>query len=340
MTRMHKENESFVRPEGVEEDAVVTIFRVPAEMAGSRLDVFLTNELRRTSRTRAQYIIRHSAYGPDGKRLRTNDRVKAEQRILLWRPAWDETPVERVMPVVYEDDHLLVISKPAGVPVHPTARYHRNTVIRILLDARPGEFLTLAHRIDRETSGVLVLSKSPAVDRVIKAIFQDRGDIEKTYTAIVWGEPAQDEFRVDLPLELDPTSSTSVRMRVAAPGEGLASGTRFSVEGKRRRGDKVYTRLRCDLETGRQHQIRMHLVASGLPIVGDKLYAFDEDHFKRDVDGLATDEDRARLELPRHALHASRLALPHPVTGERLVIEAPLPEDMQAFWDGLDEPPR
>lgn len=335
MSRMRGADESYVRPPGVEDDAVVSIFRVPAELAGMRLDVFLKHELRRTSRTRAQYIIAHSAYGPDGKRLRSNDRVRAEQRVLLWRPAWDETPVERTLPTVYEDEHLLVISKPAGVPVHPTARYHRNTVIRILQDARPGEFLTLAHRIDRETSGVLVLSKSPAVDRVIKAIFQDRGDIEKTYTALSWGEAPSPEFRVDLPLELDPTSSTRVRMRVAAPGEGLASGTRFSVEGRRERDGKVYTRLRCDLETGRQHQIRVHLLASGLPIVGDKLYAFDEDHFKRDVDGLATDEDRARLELPRHALHASQMVLPHPVTGERLVLEAPLPDDMRDFWDGL-----
>jgi 23S rRNA pseudouridine1911/1915/1917 synthase len=337
MTRMRPRDESFERPEGVPEGSVVSVFRVPAESAGMRLDVFLKNELKRTSRTRAQFIIRASAYGPEGKRLRTNDRVWEEQRILLWRPPWDETPVTRELPVLYEDEHLLVIDKPSGVPVHPTARYHKNTVMKILEQARPDEWLSLAHRLDRETSGVLFLSRSPAADRSIKRAFQDRCDIDKRYLAIVWGAPASASFRVDLPLELDPGSKTRVKMHVAPPGKGMASGTRFEVLGERSRGGRPYALVQCDLETGRQHQIRVHLNESGLPIVGDKLYAFDEGHFTRDVDGHATDEDRARLELPRHALHAARLSLAHPITGERLTVEAPLPPDMAEFWSSLGD---
>jgi 23S rRNA pseudouridine1911/1915/1917 synthase len=99
------------------------------------------------------------------------------------------------------------------------------------------------------------------------------------------------------------------------------------------RGDRTYALVACELETGRQHQIRVHLAAGGTPIVGDKLYAFDEGFFTRDVDGHGTDEDRAALELPRHALHAARLSLRHPVTGLPLVVDAPLPPDLQAFWD-------
>ncbi|MCS6898743.1 MAG: RluA family pseudouridine synthase, partial [Myxococcales bacterium] len=224
---------------------------------------------------------------------------------------------------------------PAGIPVHPTARYHRNTVIKILQDLRPGAYLSLAHRLDRETSGVLVLAKTPAADRAIKQTFQERGDIEKTYTALCWGRAPAPAFRVDLPLELDPTSRTRVKMRVAAPDQGLPCSTSFQVEDEREREGTCYTKIRCNLETGRQHQIRVHLRSVGLPIVGDKLYAFDEGYFTRDVDGEATDEDRARLELPRHALHATRLALVHPITGKVLEVVAPLPEDLATFWAGL-----
>lgn len=335
MSRMRTNEETFVRPPGVDERSVVTVFRVPAELAGMRLDVFLKHELKRTSRTRAQFIISNSAYDPEGRKMRSNDRLHAEQRILLWRPPWDEDPVPTEIPLLYEDEHLIAVSKPPGLPVHPTARYHRNTLIRVLQEQRPGAYLSLAHRLDRETSGVIFLARSPAADRAMKIVFQEREDIEKTYTAISWGSAPTPSFRVDLPLELDPLSRTRVKMRVASPGEGLPSGTRFQVEGERARDGRRYTRLRCDLETGRQHQIRVHLLAMGLPIVGDKLYAFDEGFFTRDVDGKATEEDRALLELPRHALHAARLALVHPFTGRPLEVVAPLPEDMARFWDEL-----
>ena len=328
MSRLRAKDETFVRPAGVGDDAVVTVFRVPPELAGMRLDQFLKLELHRTSRTRAQFIIHNSAYDDDARKLKPNDRVHAEQRVLLWRPAWDEQPVPTELPVLYEDEWLLVVDKPSGVPVHPTARYHKNTVVKLLEAARPDEDLYLAHRIDRETSGVLFLTKSNAADRALKKMFEGR-DVEKRYLALTWGVPPERSYRVDLPLELDPTSSTRVKMRVAAEGEGLASGTRFSVLDAR--GD--YALLGCDLETGRQHQIRVHLAATGTPIVGDKLYAFDEGFFKRDRDDEATDEDRQKLEIARHALHAHEIKLAHPMTGEPLVVASPLPRDLSSFWD-------
>src|SRR5580692_4296453 len=137
MTRLRATESSFVRPPDVPEGSVVSVFRVPPEVAGQRLDVFLQSQLRRTSRTRTQLILEGSAYGPDGRPLRKNDRVHAEQHILLWRPPWDEHPVPTDIPVLYEDDDLLVVDKPAHLPVHPTARYFKNTVIRVLCDARP-----------------------------------------------------------------------------------------------------------------------------------------------------------------------------------------------------------
>ena len=147
-----------VRPSGVHEDAILKVYRVPGECAGMRLDVFMRTQLRSTSRTRARAIIEQSAHAMDGRPLRGNNRVKADERIALWRAPFEE--VEDVpLPIVYEDAHLLAIDKPPLVTVHPTARYHRNTVIERLRAARPGEFLALIHRIDRETSGVLMLAK-------------------------------------------------------------------------------------------------------------------------------------------------------------------------------------
>ena len=333
VTRLRARDEKPQRPEGVDEGSVVSIFRVPPESAGMRLDQFLKDQLKRTSRTRTQWIIRASAYGGDGRRLRPNDRVYAEQHVMLWRAPWDENAVSRELPTLYEDDYLLVVDKPSGLPVHPTARYHKNTVVKVLEAARPDQWLSLGHRLDRETSGALILSKSADIDRIVKRAFQDRDGVEKQYLAITWGVPAAEQFRVDLPLELDPTSGTRVKMRVAAPGQGLVAGTRFTVLATKTRGERTYALVACDLETGRQHQIRVHLAAGGTPIVGDKLYAFDEGFFTRDVDGQATDEDRAALELSRHALHASRLTLRHPVSRESLVVESPLAPDLQAFWD-------
>src|SRR5262245_3681797 len=152
------------RPDEVPEGSVVTVLRVPPEVAGMRLDRFVQSQLKRTSRTRAQAIVARGAYSPDARRLRGNDRVKAEQCILLWRAPWDEhaSPVD--LPVLFEDDHLIAIDKPAGAPVHPTARYHASTVVKRLEAARGDQRMMLAHRLDRETSGVLLLSKTPEAD--------------------------------------------------------------------------------------------------------------------------------------------------------------------------------
>lgn len=339
MTRLRVSERELRRPEGIPEGSVVSVFRVPPEVAGQRLDVFLQGELRRTSRTRAQFIVRNSAFDAAGKRLRPNHRVRAEEHVLLWRPPWDEDPVPTDIPILYEDEDLLAVDKPALLPVHPTARYHKNTLIKLLKDARdPSAFLSLGHRIDRETSGVLLVSKSAACDRALKKLLEDRAGIDKTYVAITWGVPRSTsrEFRVDVPLELDPDSPLKVKMRVGRSPDALSAGTRFVVEETRTRPDgRAYSRVRCDLETGRQHQIRVHLTTVGATIVGDKLYGPDERMFARCADGELTDDDRAALELPRHALHAARLALPHPITGARLVVEAPLPADLAAFWESL-----
>ncbi|MBV9945582.1 MAG: RluA family pseudouridine synthase [Myxococcales bacterium] len=341
MSRRPASEIRYARPPGVEDGAVVSVFRVPPEVAGQRLDVFVRDELHRTSRTRAQSIIRASAYDAAGRKLDPNDRVQAEQHILLWRPPWDERAVPTDIPVLYEDDHLLAVDKPANLPVHPSARYHRNTVIKLLQEARPDcLFLSLGHRLDRETSGVLLLCKTRACDRALKGRLERRDGIEKAYLAVTWGVPGGGDgptrLRCELPLELDAESPLRVKMRVGKGPGALHAATGIEVRAVRRGpGGRPYALVACALETGRQHQIRVHLAALGAPVVGDKLYGPDERAFARGADGELTEADLALLELPRHALHAAVLALAHPVTGQAIRIEAPLPRDMAEFWDRL-----
>ena len=322
----------------------MSAFRVPPEAAGQRLDVFLRDQLRRTSRTRTQLIVRASAYDATGRKLDPNHRVKSEQRILLWRPPWDETPAGFELPVLYEDEHLIAIDKPALLPVHPTARYHRNTVIKILQAARPeSEFLSLGHRLDRETSGVMLISKTRACDRALKRQLERRQGIDKTYIAITWGVPDRGDgttdFRWVQGMELDVTNPLGVKMRTSDGPGALHAATFIHVRHVREapRG-RTYAWVECGLETGRQHQIRLHLASLGASVVGDKLYGPDERAFARAADGELTAEDLETLEMARHALHAARLALAHPVTGDRLIVEAPLPRDMAAFWASLTVP--
>jgi len=340
MTRVRGSSRRHERPEGVTEGSVVTVLRVPPEVAGQRLDVFVQSQLKRTSRTRAQYIVRNSAYGSDGRKLAPNDRVRPEQHILLWRPPWDETPVPTTVPVLYEDEHLLAVDKPAMLPVHPTARYHRNTLIVVLKAQRPEhEFLSLGHRLDRETSGVMLVSKTRACDRALKKQLEAREGIDKTYTALTWGVPDPGDgarrFRCERALALDEANRLRVKMCVSEAPGALHASTVFEVLETRTASGRTYALVRCELETGRQHQIRVHLASLGAPVVGDKLYGPDERAFARAADGELTTDDVAMLEMPRHALHATRLALAHPITGAPLAVEAPLPPDMEAFWAAL-----
>jgi 23S rRNA pseudouridine1911/1915/1917 synthase len=323
---------TIVRPAEIPEDAIRRAIRVPSEAAGQRLDVFVQTQLRHTSRTRAQRIIEKSAYDASGKRLRSSDRLREGAIILLWREPFEPDEEQPPLPILYEDPHLLVVDKPPLVAVHPTARYHKHTVIARLREQRPKEYLSLVHRLDRETSGILLVAKTPEADRAFKRLLEDRTlgrgkrtPFEKTYLAITHGVPEAD--RIALPLMLDHDNPLRVKMRVAPPGTGLESSTGVTVVDRA----TGYALVRLALHTGRQHQIRIHLSAVGCPVVGDKLYGPDERMLARAADGELTDDDRDLLELPRQALHAHRYALEHPMGGE-LDLVSPLPPDLAAFW--------
>jgi 23S rRNA pseudouridine1911/1915/1917 synthase len=344
MTRLRASEAIFERPKEVPDSSVVTVLRVPPEVEGQRLDLFVQSQLRSTSRTRTQAIIKKSAFDATGRALRANDRVRAEQHILLWRAPWDEVPVPTDIPILYEDDELLAVDKPPLLPVHPSARYYRNTLIRILLDARPNEFLSLGHRLDRETSGVLLVAKTAECDRALKRLFEKRVGVRKTYVAMTWGIPAPAAhggpiLRCEKSLEIDPDSRFRVKMRIGEGPSALRAATGFEVRARGLANGKSYALVVCHLETGRQHQIRVHLASLGVPVVGDKLYGPDDDLFGRSVDGALTSEDLDLLELPRHALHAAEIALPHPITRAPLTITSPLAPDLDAFWQKVGGTP-
>jgi 23S rRNA pseudouridine1911/1915/1917 synthase len=325
-----------------------------------RLDVFVKLQLRNTSRTRARSIIENSAFSPEGKPLKHNDRVKPEQHIVLWRPPLEESENYDPIDVLYEDEWLLVVDKPPFVAVHPTARYYHSTLIKRLEVQRPGEYLSLIHRLDRETSGIVLVARSQAADRAFKILLEDRSvaemvrcqnavidnlrpgerrsferraaravNISKTYLAVTWGVPP--EGLIDSPVEPDVDNPLRVKMRIAKPGQGMHALTEVKILEKR----GGYCLVACELHTGRQHQIRLHLASVGAPIVGDKLYGPDERLLARAADKELTEEDLTNLELPRHALHAHRYELPHPFTGETLTVLSPLAKDLKEFFDNV-----
>jgi 23S rRNA pseudouridine1911/1915/1917 synthase len=241
-----------------------------------------------------------------------------------------ETPLE--FGVVHDDGELLVVDKPAGLPVHPTARYSANTFTSLARLRFPERKVDPGHRLDRETSGLLACGSAPEVTRLLKRDFA-HARVAKTYLALALGAPRGDRFTVDAPLAL--TGASAVRVRMHVDAAGLPSATDFEVLERRRAPDGAeVTLLACRPRTGRQHQIRAHLHHAGLPMVGDKIYGPDEEIFDRFTRHAMTDEDRARLRLPRHALHAWRLELPHPRTRAPVRLESPLPADLRAFWDG------
>lgn len=227
-----------------------------------------------------------------------------------------EPAIDAGIGLLYEDDWFVAVNKTGNLPVHPAGRYFNNTLVSLLAE-RCGRPFYPVHRLDRETSGVILLARHVRdVTGLAAAIAQG----SKTYLALVHGEFPSRELVVDLPLGRD-TASAVRKKRRAWEGGTQAARTRFQ---------RVLTAgdlslVRCIPETGRLHQIRAHLLAAGFPVVGDKLYGRDERAFLTFINRGLTPEIAALLLLPRAALHSAELAFRHPRTGQELTIRAPLP---------------
>ena len=310
---------------------------VDAARAGLRLDRFIASRIVRLSRTRIQAIVGAGKVrcAESGRLLvRPSIRVRVGQRLIIERPAPREPAVVLDYGVIFEDEHLLILDKPAGLPVHPSASYHRHTLTHLLRTRLgPGHGWELAHRLDRETSGVLVLGRRGrgASGSVLKRAFYER-TVAKRYWAIARGV-IDAPTRIDLPLGPAPGSKIRVKMGevpVDAGGQPARTDVHPLASGSFR-GEPV-TLIEAAPRTGRQHQIRVHLALVGHPLVGDKLYGLAEERFIAVADGLRTlDELGDELGIRRHALHAVALSLDHPRTGERMTFRAPWPEELAAI---------
>lgn len=290
------------------------------EHEGSRLDAVVAR-LSGSSRAVATQLVTAGAVTVDGRIEPKSYRVAAGETVEIGvRPA---EPVEAppLPPIVHEDDHLLVLDKPAGVVVHPAAGLKEGTLVDALLASgrplaaragveRPG----IVHRLDRDVSGLLLVAKTDAAHEALVTAMAERR-IRREYRALVAGDPGVDTGKVDAPIGRHPRQ----RSRMAVTPDGKPAVTWFAV--RERFGQTSLLEVR--LETGRTHQIRVHLASIGHPVVGDTVYGRDP--------ALAR-----RLGLARPFLHAFRLTVPHPATGEELVLSSPLPGDLITAREGLE----
>ena len=304
-------------------------FTVEPNYAGWRLDRYLCEKIRRLSRTRVQRILERSLVAD--RPLKPSTRVHPGLTFTLRRRAQAEPEVPEDVVELYLDDSLLVLDKPAGLPIHPTARYHHNTLVK-LLERRHGPALRAdpAHRLDRETSGLLVCGRGAEASRALMRAFQS-GAVRKEYLAVVEGHPP-DAFVVDAPIA-EGTREVRIAVRIDAHA-GKPALTRFGVERRFVRDGAPFAVVRCFPETGRQHQIRVPARDARLTLVRDKIDGPDTGYLDRFSKRCLEPEAWARLRLPRHALHAARLAFPHPATRAPLVFESPLPPDLSDFCLG------
>ena len=302
------------------------------EAEGHRLDAWLAQRLPSFSRSRLQALIDEGHVMLDRARTRPSARLRTGQVVRVHVPApapAEPQPEDIPIVVVYEDAHLVVVNKPAGLVVHPGAGTSRGTLVNALLRhvrdlsgvggvLRPG----IVHRLDRGTSGLLVVAKDDETHRSLARQFAGR-TVEKEYAALVLGAPARAAGEVDAPIGRDPVHRQ--KMSVRAP-RGREARTSWRVE-ERFDGAAL---LRVRIHTGRTHQIRVHLASVGHPVAGDAVYGGTRPPSSR----RAAARD-ALLALDRPALHAARLAFNHPASGERLTFEAPLPPDLGAVLERL-----
>lgn len=312
-----------------------------AEDKGARLDRFLAGRIKELSRTRLKALILEGEVEVSGRTVRDPEyRVNAGDKIALAipeaepaKPAAEKIPLD----IVYEDKDVIVIEKPAGLVVHPAAGNRSGTLVNALIahcgpslsgiggEKRPG----IVHRLDKDTSGLLVVAKNDRAHRSLSAQFADHGrtgDLSRGYLAFAWGAPKPERGTIDAPIARDPRS----RVKMAVRKGGREAVTHYEVLRKYAGddGQPVASMIECELETGRTHQIRVHLSRAGHPLLGDSVYGAG---FQSKAARLPQKARAALAALNRQALHAYRLAFSHPATGKLLEFESKLPKELAAL---------
>lgn len=314
-----------------------------------RLDKALAEAGEELSRSRVQHLIRAGLASVDGQPVSDpGAKVRPGAALALALPPPEEArpAAEAIaLAVVHEDDDLIVIDKPAGMVVHPGPGNERGTLVNALLAhctgslsgiggvKRPG----IVHRLDKDTSGLMVVAKTDAAHRGLAAQFADHGrsgPLERAYLAIVWGAPNPERGRIDAALARSATNRE--KMAVVPADKGRRAVTHYRVLERFGPGpEALASLLECRLETGRTHQIRVHLTHMGHPLLGDALYGTG---FKTKANGLAAAAREALRRLGRQALHAAVLGFEHPHTGRAMRFESAPPEDIEALSRGLGQP--
>lgn len=310
-----------------------TEFVVKARMAGKRIDAYLASRYPDYSRSVIQKVIEAEAVRINDQPVKASYKVRLDDKITIWLPELaDDTPAAEDIPitVVYEDAHLTVVDKPAGLVTHPAKgnwsgtlvnalQFHFDSLSTVGGEHRPG----IVHRLDRDTTGLMVVAKDDQAHKGLARQFEER-TVRKHYLAIVQGEPGRDSDYIERPIGTHPTNREKMAIRTVEDG-GREAVTFYEVL-ERFRG---YALVRCKPATGRTHQIRIHLTHIGHPIVADKAYGGRDRLTLADLDGVERPEGEGIL-IARQALHAHELGLTHPITGQPLALVSPLPPDMEA----------
>jgi 23S rRNA pseudouridine1911/1915/1917 synthase len=335
-------------PDKVELEVRASDYQARVEDLQVRLDAFLQRHLTWRSRSSIQTLIQDGyvfvdAAAPDRPdartpivERRTSRKLRHGARVVVVIPEELRLPTGACdgseLEVLYEDEDVLAIDKPPGMAVHPSGRHVADTLIqRVHRRFRAGNDdlrlpIRLCHRLDLETSGVILVAKGDRNHAELMRQFEDR-EVEKEYLAVVRGVPDVDAGVIELPI--GPSRTGEVRLKMACIPDGLPSRTRWHVL-ERRAGCALVS---CLPHTGRQHQIRVHLDAIGHPLVGDKLYGLGEEYFLRHAQGELDAADLDALGLPRHALHNRRLVFTSPSTAARVEVTSPLAADLRAHLD-------
>jgi 23S rRNA pseudouridine1911/1915/1917 synthase len=303
----------------------LTESRVQERYAHMRIDRYLAQRFNYLSRTEWQReILKGKIYYNGAALTRNNKKINNGDVIFYTGRDAAEPEVDASYSIIYEDDYIIGINKPGNLPVHPAGVFYHNTLLT-LLQKRFQMKLHLLHRLDRETSGVVVLAKNPRFACCFQKNFYS---VKKVYLALVHGVPRAAEFIIDIPTGSDP-SATMEHRREAHAGARDKACTRFaslfSFNG--------YSLIKAVPHTGRQHQIRVHLKYAGHPIVGDKLYGAGGSMYQDFIKKGFTDVMREKLKFHRSALHSRLLRFYHPAFNKIMCLKAPLPGDMLQFID-------
>ncbi len=300
---------------------------VPHQGSGMNLTEFLAGRFSYFRRREWEGEIKCGRILLNGRSALSSDLLQSGDRITYTPSQLREPPVDRDFDILFEDEAILAVHKPANLPCHPGGRYFRHTLWAMLKERRPEATPHFVHRLDRETSGVVLIAKH-AGDAARLGRQMAAGGFHKAYAALVEGRFPEAPLSADGVIAPDQASVIRKKMRFfpldsrkPPPAGAKPCCTRF----ERLQEGPAVSLISAAPATGRGHQIRATLLAMGYPVVGDKIYGVDETLFLRFIDDRLTGRDRSRLRMERQALHAASLAFDHPRTGRRISIEAPVP---------------